>query len=257
MGDYEQTTTVSADADALFRYLSDVNNLPDYFAAMKSAEPAGGDAVHTVAEVDGTEREGEAWFTADEEARAIRWGSQGPKPLQRRARGNRGRSPVRRSPCGCTPSTPTTRASSRGSPRPSTTSSATSRPARTRRPGRRRRPPGPSAPLDRPVRPEPGHDQRLRYVRCTCEPPVPPTVTMADGPPGAQGRAGGRAGRGEGGAPRGTSTSTIRVPSGSAIHISAGPRVRGAAPGRRARPARGARRRGRAPAARAPPGPGR
>jgi uncharacterized membrane protein len=77
MGDYEQTTTVSADADALFRYLSDVNNLPDYFAAMKSAEPAGGEAVHTVAEVDGTEREGEAWFTADEEARSIRWGSQG------------------------------------------------------------------------------------------------------------------------------------------------------------------------------------
>jgi uncharacterized membrane protein len=77
MGDYEQTTTVSADADALFRYLSDVNNLPDYFAAMKSAEPAEGDAVHTVAEVDGTEREGEAWFTADEEARSIRWGAQG------------------------------------------------------------------------------------------------------------------------------------------------------------------------------------
>jgi uncharacterized membrane protein len=77
MGDYEQTTTVSADADALFRYLSDVNNLPDYFAAMKSAEPAGGDAVHTVADVNGTERAGEAWFTADEEARSIRWGAQG------------------------------------------------------------------------------------------------------------------------------------------------------------------------------------
>ena len=77
MGDYEQTTTVSADPDALFSYLSDVNNLPDYFAAMKSAEPAEGDAVHTVAEVDGTEREGEAWFTADEEARSIRWGAQG------------------------------------------------------------------------------------------------------------------------------------------------------------------------------------
>jgi uncharacterized membrane protein len=76
--DYEQTTTVSADADALFNYLSDVNNLPDYFAAMKSAEPAEGDAVHTVAEVDGTELEGEAWFTADSEARSIRWGSQGP-----------------------------------------------------------------------------------------------------------------------------------------------------------------------------------
>jgi len=78
MGDYEQTTTVSAEPDTLFDYLSDVNNLPHYFAAMKSAEPVEGDAVHTVAEVDGTEREGEAWFTADAEARSIRWGAQGP-----------------------------------------------------------------------------------------------------------------------------------------------------------------------------------
>lgn len=78
MGDYEQSSTVNADPDALFTYLSDVNNLPSYFASMKSAEPAGGDAVHTVAEVDGTEREGEAWFTADAEARSIRWGSEGP-----------------------------------------------------------------------------------------------------------------------------------------------------------------------------------
>lgn len=78
MGDYEQSTTVTADPDALFTYLSDVNNLPDYFASMKSAEPAEGDAVHTVAEVDGTRREGEAWFTADVEARSIRWGSEGP-----------------------------------------------------------------------------------------------------------------------------------------------------------------------------------
>jgi uncharacterized protein YndB with AHSA1/START domain len=78
MGDYEQSTTVTADPDALFRYLSDVDNLPDYFAAMKSAEPAGGDAVHTVAEVDGREREGEAWFTADADARTMRWGAEGP-----------------------------------------------------------------------------------------------------------------------------------------------------------------------------------
>lgn len=77
MGDYEQSTTVTTDPEALFAYLSDVSNLPDYFAAMKSAEPADGDAVHTVAEVDGTEREGEAWFTADDEARTIRWGSEG------------------------------------------------------------------------------------------------------------------------------------------------------------------------------------
>lgn len=58
MGDYARTTTVNSDADALFGYLSDVNNLPSYFAAMKSAESAEGDAVHTIAVVDGNRREG-------------------------------------------------------------------------------------------------------------------------------------------------------------------------------------------------------
>ena len=87
MGTYEHSTVVTADPDELFAYLSDVHNLPDYFAAMREAEPAGeaeGDvpddsiAVHTVADVDGTRREGEAWFTTDADARTLRWGSEGP-----------------------------------------------------------------------------------------------------------------------------------------------------------------------------------
>ena len=87
MGTYEHTTTVTAPADELFAYLSDVDNLPEYFAAMRSAEPAGpaeGDVppgslgVHTVAEVDGVRREGEAWFRSDADARSLSWGSEGP-----------------------------------------------------------------------------------------------------------------------------------------------------------------------------------
>jgi uncharacterized membrane protein len=78
MGDYEHSTSVTAEPDALFAYLSEVSNLPDYFAAMKSAEPAEQQAVHTVAEVDGHEVEGEAWFTADHDARSITWGAEGP-----------------------------------------------------------------------------------------------------------------------------------------------------------------------------------
>lgn len=87
MGTYERTTTVTAPADELFAYLSDVGNLPEYFAAMRQAEPAGraegdvppgSDAVHTVAEVDGVRREGEAWFKSDADARSISWGSEGP-----------------------------------------------------------------------------------------------------------------------------------------------------------------------------------
>ena len=87
MGTYESTTTVTAQPDELFSYLSDIHHLPEYFVAIKSAEPAGAaegdvpagsEAVHTVAEVHGTRQEGEAWLTRDTDARSLRWGSEGP-----------------------------------------------------------------------------------------------------------------------------------------------------------------------------------
>jgi uncharacterized protein YndB with AHSA1/START domain len=87
MGTYESTTTVTAAPDELFSYLSDVHNLPEYFAAVKSAEPAGkatgdvppgAEAVHSVAVVNGQRAEGEAWFQRDAGARSISWGSEGP-----------------------------------------------------------------------------------------------------------------------------------------------------------------------------------
>ncbi|WP_214405356.1 SRPBCC family protein [Pseudonocardia lacus] len=83
MGDYEHTATVTADPDELFDYLSDVHNLPDYFATMREAELTGasshgGEEVHVVAEVEGAHREGEAWMTRDAERRTLTWGSEGP-----------------------------------------------------------------------------------------------------------------------------------------------------------------------------------
>jgi hypothetical protein len=77
-GDHERSATVDAEPGILFDHLSDVQKLPHYFAAMRSAAPAGGDEIHTVADVEGTKREGDAWFTAEESARTIRCaGSQG------------------------------------------------------------------------------------------------------------------------------------------------------------------------------------
>lgn len=78
MADFERSTTVRATPDRLFDYLSDVGNLPHYFAAMKSAETTTGDSVHTVAEVNGDRVEGDAWFTAEDGSRTMRWGSPGP-----------------------------------------------------------------------------------------------------------------------------------------------------------------------------------
>lgn len=78
MGDYEHSTDVTAPAAQLFAYLADVRNLPRYFTAMTSAEPAEGEAVTTAAEVQGVTREGEAWFRVDQSAQHLEWGSEGP-----------------------------------------------------------------------------------------------------------------------------------------------------------------------------------
>jgi hypothetical protein len=75
MGDYSGSADVGVPAGQLFDYLSDISNLPRYFTAMTSAEPAGQDEVHVVADVDGVTREAEAWFR---ERRHLEWGSEGP-----------------------------------------------------------------------------------------------------------------------------------------------------------------------------------
>ncbi|MGI8694498.1 MAG: SRPBCC family protein [Geodermatophilaceae bacterium] len=77
MGDYQQAQDIDAPAQQLFDYLADVRNLPKYFDSMTSAEPAAGEAVHVVADVHGTKREGEAWFRVDRDAQHLEWGSEG------------------------------------------------------------------------------------------------------------------------------------------------------------------------------------
>lgn len=73
------TSRVSASADDLYAYLSEVSNLPEYFPKMKSATAVeGGRAVVTTAVLDdGSEVEGEAWFETNEHGRSIEWGSEG------------------------------------------------------------------------------------------------------------------------------------------------------------------------------------
>jgi uncharacterized membrane protein len=89
MGDYQRSQDVDAPADQLFGYLSEVGNLPRYFTAMTSAEPAGGDAVRVTADLNGTTREGEAWFRIDQERRHLDWGIRGAGRLSRLPRCHR------------------------------------------------------------------------------------------------------------------------------------------------------------------------
>lgn len=77
MADHEGSIQVAAPAKQLFDFLADVRHLTEYFDAMTSAEPAEGEAVHVVAEVNGSREEGEAWFRVDNAQQHIEWGSEG------------------------------------------------------------------------------------------------------------------------------------------------------------------------------------
>jgi uncharacterized membrane protein len=78
MGDYQHSVEVTAPAEQLFGYLSEVRNLPRYFSSMTSAEPAGGQSVRVSANVNGTTEQAEAWFRVDRERRHLEWGPEGP-----------------------------------------------------------------------------------------------------------------------------------------------------------------------------------
>ncbi len=77
MGDFESSGQVAVGEQVLFSYLSDVSNLPKYFARMKRAELTGPEEVDTAADVNGETREGKAWFKVDEGRKHIEWGSEG------------------------------------------------------------------------------------------------------------------------------------------------------------------------------------
>jgi hypothetical protein len=77
MGDFESSTQVKVGEQVLLEYLSDVSNLPKYFAMMKKAERTGPEEVETSADVNGVHREGRAWFRVDHERKHIEWGSEG------------------------------------------------------------------------------------------------------------------------------------------------------------------------------------
>ncbi|WP_051385729.1 SRPBCC family protein [Actinokineospora inagensis] len=78
MGDFQAATTVDAAQDAVFGYLSTVDNLPAYFTRMTSATAGDGEEVHTSAQLPhGKHVEGNAWFRVDPDNRRIEWGSKG------------------------------------------------------------------------------------------------------------------------------------------------------------------------------------
>lgn len=81
MSEHSRTITVHAPADVTFGYLSDARHLPDFMPRMRRVEPHDDGTVTVTAVVtpDGTrelEVQGTAWLEVDQEARAMRWGSE-------------------------------------------------------------------------------------------------------------------------------------------------------------------------------------
>lgn len=82
MPTYSRETHLDVDETTAYAYPSDVTNLPKYFPQITQARPTAGDEVETSAVVEQPGEEprtehGTAWFTADEGAKKVSWGSPG------------------------------------------------------------------------------------------------------------------------------------------------------------------------------------
>ncbi|HEX8095786.1 SRPBCC family protein [Jatrophihabitans sp.] len=78
MADFLASTDVAAPADELFEYLSQVENLPNYFERMTSVTDNEDGTISVAADLGNRVVEAEAWFEVDQEAKTLSWGSEGP-----------------------------------------------------------------------------------------------------------------------------------------------------------------------------------
>ena len=78
MQEYERTQDISAPANEVFAWVSDVANLPKYLPPIKEAElKGGGDRLWLRGEIpDRGEFENEGYFRVNEEERRMEWGAE-------------------------------------------------------------------------------------------------------------------------------------------------------------------------------------
>lgn len=75
MSEYEQSSTVRAKPDTVFRFVSDPANLPKYLPTLRHAEPQGTDRVRVQGEAGGHRYDSDGRFRADPGARRLEWGA--------------------------------------------------------------------------------------------------------------------------------------------------------------------------------------
>ena len=77
MPEYTDHIEVAAAPDAVFRFVSDIGNLPKYLPTVHGASARPDERVEVDGKANGHAYSSEGWFKVDEAARTMTWGSDG------------------------------------------------------------------------------------------------------------------------------------------------------------------------------------
>lgn len=75
--EFEQSITVAASADAIFEFISNVKNVPQYLPTVKNAQPQQGERIRTQGQVGDRSYDSDGHFRVDKQAHRLEWGSDG------------------------------------------------------------------------------------------------------------------------------------------------------------------------------------
>ncbi len=77
MADYGDRIDVTGSADAVFAFISNISNLPQYLPTVHGAHAHGADRVEVDGMANGHQYASAGWFKVDQDARSMSWGSDG------------------------------------------------------------------------------------------------------------------------------------------------------------------------------------
>lgn len=77
MPEYTDRIDVAAAPEAVFRFVSDIKNLPKYLPTVHQAHPQPHERVEVDGKANGHAYASEGWFKVDQAARTMTWGSDG------------------------------------------------------------------------------------------------------------------------------------------------------------------------------------
>jgi len=77
MSTYERTISMEVEPDAVFGFISDPNNMPQYAPTVRKAEPLDDGRIRVEGSVNGHDYKAEGFFRVDAAQRRIDWGSEG------------------------------------------------------------------------------------------------------------------------------------------------------------------------------------